>query len=75
MPKNVRAGFRDFCCYWASQFSARLEGSARALCCCLLLWRVEEDCGAILRAKVGSLPVYLGRIVNLPEDVQQLARS
>src|SRR5579864_9337736 len=38
----------------------------------LLLGRMEEDGGAILRAPVGTLAVHLGRVVILPKDLQQI---
>src|ERR1700674_2460635 len=33
---------------------------------------MEEDCGAVLRAEIRALAVYLRGIVHLPEGVEQL---
>jgi hypothetical protein len=37
-----------------------------------LLWGVEEDGAAILRAPVGTLAVELGGVVELEESIEQL---
>src|SRR5579871_4534012 len=47
----------------------RLGSRARGSGDRLLLGRVEEHRRAILRSKVGSLPILLGRVVNRPEHI------
>src|SRR3989442_11052432 len=50
------------------RLAARLRGARRRL----LRGGVEEDRRAVLRADVGALAVQLGRVVVLPEHVEQL---
>src|SRR5205814_3395625 len=53
----------------AARFFQVLFGSP---CFGFLLRRMEENCGAVLRAPIGSLPVERGWIVVAPENIQQL---
>ncbi len=46
-----------------------LERFFEACACGLLLRRVKEDRGAVLRAPVRALAIDLGGIVVLPEDL------
>ena len=66
---EVRGRF-DLCRDGATKASGSFEfgfGRARGL---FLFGRVEEDNGAILRADIGALPVYLGRIMGIPKHVE-----
>src|SRR6267154_704193 len=55
-----------------AELAAGLQCSFRFFRGRLLLWRMEEDRGAVLRAEVRALAVHLRRVVHLPESVKQL---
>src|SRR5882762_8574284 len=49
-----------------AEFAAGLQRGFRLFCGRLLLWRMEEDRGAVLRAEVRALAVHLRRVEQLP---------
>src|SRR5882762_8945758 len=55
-----------------AEFAAGLQRGFRLFRGRLLLWRMEEDRGAVLRAEVRALAVHLRRVVHLPESIEQL---
>src|SRR6267154_2247651 len=55
-----------------AEFAAGLQRGFRLFRGCLLLWRMKEDRGAILRTEIRALAVHLRRVVHLPECVEQL---
>src|SRR3979490_823954 len=55
-----------------AEFAASLQRGFRLFCGRLLLRRMKEDRGAVLRAEVKALSVHLRRVMHLPESVKQL---
>src|SRR5260370_25839092 len=69
-PKRARrSNFRG---HGATQLGARFDGLLGLFRCGFLLGRVKKDRGPILRALIGHLSIHLSRVVNRPENVEQL---
>jgi hypothetical protein len=65
------SGRGDFRRDGTRELLAGLESQLGRLCGRLLFRRVRENRAAVLFAKIGSLAIYLGRIVHMPERVDQ----
>ena len=67
-----RARGLNACRHRPAESTRCLERSFRCSGGLLLFGRMEEDYTAVLRSHIGALAIYLGRIVSLPEYVQEL---
>ena len=65
-------GWGNFRGYWLTELATALCRGLGFFRGGFLLRGMEKNCGAILRAEVRALAIYLRGVVHFPESVEQL---